>query len=279
MRLVDTNEGVFGKIAKRKYRPKQISVDDAKKILGYFNVRDRAILLCMLQSGMAIGDVLNKFSYMLPQVKIAIEDDVKRLRIDFDERKGNEFPYFTFLSVDALYELKKWLALREHWLDDKKDSGTVFISKPIRKRGEEQCSEGRPLTVLTFEVNFIRVMRHLKVKDGPWSVTPQMFRKLFKTESRAPERGIDQDCVEFMLGHSSGIQAVGGIYDRTPELHAEVVEKEYAKLEPYLNIYSGRVGDSQFTDVDRKILDLLNDPEMFKALEEALEERKKRKQK
>jgi site-specific recombinase XerD len=254
-------------------------VDDAKKILGYFNVRDRAILLCMLQSGMAIGDVLNKFSYMLPQVKIAIEDDVKRLRIDFDERKGNEFPYFTFLSVDALYELKKWLALREHWLDDKKDSGTVFISKPIRKRGEEQCSEGRPLTVLTFEVNFIRVMRHLKVKDGPWSVTPHMFRKLFKTESRAPERGIDQDCVEFMLGHSSGIQAVGGIYDRTPELHAEVVEKEYAKLEPYLNIYSGRVGDSQFTDVDRKILDLLNDPEMFKALEEALEERKKRKQK
>jgi hypothetical protein len=43
-----------------------------------------------------------------------------------------------------------------------------------------------------------------------------------------------------MMGHLSGIESVGGIYDRTPELAPEVIEKEYAKLEPYLNIYTSK---------------------------------------
>ena len=235
---------VYGKRIRRKFRPRQISVDDARRLLGYFNVRDRAILLVMLQSGMSIGDVLNKFNLMFSEVKAAIQAGVSRFRVDFDERKGNGFNYFTYISVDALYELKKWLALREHWLDGKKDPGTIFIAKPIMVDGKK-CLVGRPLTVLSFEVNFSRVVHKVKMKDGPWSVTPHMFRKLFKTESRAPERGIDQDCIEFMLGHSSGIQAVGGVYDRTPELHADVVEKEYARLEPFINIYSGRAAETE----------------------------------
>lgn len=234
-----SGKNVYGKRLKRKFHPKQISVDDARRLLGYFNVRDRAILLVMLQSGMSIGDVLNKFNLMLPQLTAAIRAGVQRFRVDFDERKGNGFNYFTFISADALHELKKWLALREHWLDGRDDPGCVFIAKPIAKDGVA-CRKGRALSVLSFEVNFIRVARKMKLKDGPWSVTPHMFRKLFKTESRAPERGVEGDIVEFMMGHSSGIQAVGGVYDRTPELHAEVVEKEYAKLEPFLNIFSQR---------------------------------------
>lgn len=237
-------KSVYGKRIRRKFRPRQISVDDARRLLGYFNVRDRAILLVMLQSGMSIGDVLNKFNLMLTEVTAALSSNVQRFRVDFAERKGNGFNYFTFISRDALYELKKWLSLREHWLDGRKDPGTIFIAKPIII-DDKPCLVGRPLTVLSFEVNFIRVARKMKIKDGPWSVTPHMFRKLFKTESRAPERGIDQDCIEFMLGHSSGIQAVGGIYDRTPELHAEVVEKEYSKLEPYVNIYSGKAAQTE----------------------------------
>ena len=239
-----SGKNVYAKKIRRKFKPRQISVQDACRILGFFNVRDRAILLVMLQSGMSIGDVLNKFNLMLPQLKTAIKNRVSRFKIEFDERKGNGFNYFTFISVDALHELEKWLALRAHWLDGKKDSGTVFVAKPIAVNGEE-CKAGRPLTVLSFEVNFNRVVRNVKLKDGPWSVTPHMFRKLFKTESRPPERGVDQDCVEFMLGHSSGIQAVGGIYDKTPELHADVVEREYAKLEPYLNVYTGVHADSE----------------------------------
>jgi len=75
-------------------------------------------------------------------------------------------------------------------------------------------------------------------KKLPHFVTHQ-FRKLFKTEASIPERGIDRNIVEFFMGHVSGLANVGGVYDRTPEIHEDVIEREYAKLEPYINIYSG----------------------------------------
>jgi integrase len=269
---LSSGKNVYGGHIRRKYRPRQISIEDAKRLLGYFNVRDRAILLVMLQSGMSIGDVLNKFSLMLPELTAALKSNVQRFRVDFAERKGNGFNYFTFISRDALYELKKWLALRLHWLDGRKDPGTIFIAKPIMIDGKP-CLEGRPLTVLSFEVNFIRVARKMKIKDGPWSVTPHMFRKLFKTESRPPERNIDQDCIEFMMGHSSGIQAVGGVYDKTPELHAEVVEKEYAKLESFVNIYSQRsTSGVGLSGEDRELLVLLRNPKVKNGLKKLLEQ-------
>jgi len=78
---------------------------------------------------------------------------------------------------------------------------------------------------------------------------------------------VDQDCVEFLMGHSSGIQAVGGIYDRTPELHAEVVEKEYAKMEPYLNLYSGRAAGAE-EDLDLSAEDVASFKEMLQMWKE-----------
>jgi hypothetical protein len=41
-----------------------------------------------------------------------------------------------------------------------------------------------------------------------------------------------------MMGHVSSIGNMGGTYDKTPEIHEEVIENEYRKLEKYLNIYS-----------------------------------------
>jgi len=81
------------------------------------------------------------------------------------------------------------------------------------------------------------------------SHTTHMLRKLFKTESRPPERGIDQDIIEFMMGHKAGLDAVGGVYDRTPELYAGVIEREYEKLEPHLNIFSQ---EKPQTELERK---------------------------
>ncbi len=42
------------------------------------------------------------------------------------------------------------------------------------------------------------------------------------------------------MGRINGIDAVGGEYDKTPEIHERVIEGEYRKLEPYLNVYSSR---------------------------------------
>ena len=78
-------------------------------------------------------------------------------------------------------------------------------------------------------------------KKKAWEQVSHMFRKLFKTEASVPERCIDRNIVEFWMGHGNGIEAVGGAYDRNPEIREDVIEKEYVKLEPYINIYTSSI--------------------------------------
>ena len=80
---------------------------------------------------------------------------------------------------------------------------------------------------------------------------------MFKTESSPPERGVNGKYVEFMMGHSGGIESVGGTYDRTPEIYSDVVEREYAKLEPYINIYSGRSVEDSSLGLSEEDVDAL----------------------
>lgn len=74
-----------------------------------------------------------------------------------------------------------------------------------------------------------------------------------------------------MMGHSSGngndhkLDVVGGVYDNCPRVYPDVVEKEYAKLEPYINIYSGKTTGNQ---------GLIISPEDEKTLKTLLEDLK-----
>ena len=229
-----SGKNVYGKRGARKYRPKQISVEVARRVLGVLPQREKTSCLIMLQSGMSVGDVLSKFSFQREYVEGCLKNGQKRVRVDVDQRKGNGFNYFTFISEDAIQELRKWLWLREGivrkcTVEGKPVADTIFIK-----------NNGGVFDLYDFEGNFGYHVAKAKLWDGPWSLSSHMLRKLFKTESRPPERGIDQDCVEFMMGHISGIESVGGIYDRTPELAPEVIEKEYVKLEPYINIYTSK---------------------------------------
>lgn len=251
-----SGNGVFGKRKKRKYKPEQASVAEVKKILGCLGQRDRTVCMVMLQSGQGVGEILNKFNYMLDYVVSSIKSGAQRIRIDFDERKGNGFNYFSFISRDAIQELQKWLVLRAKWLEGRADPGAIFITK-----------RGKPVTVGKFESHFNNTLQRLKLKKGPFATTPHMlFRKLFKTESRPPERGIDQDCIEFMMGHLSGIESIGGVYDKTPELYASVIEREYAKLEPYINIYSGKAAETEGLGISEE--DLASLKELLEMMKE-----------
>jgi len=82
-------------------------------------------------------------------------------------------------------------------------------------------------------------MRKNGLKKAPHEKVSHMFRKLFKSEASIPDRGIDRNITEFWMGHTKGVEKVGAEYDRTPEIYEKVMEKEYMKLEPYINIYSG----------------------------------------
>lgn len=254
-------KGVFGRTKRRKYAPKQMTVDVALKVLGCLRQRERAVCMTMFQSGQSEDAILNYFNREYEYLVTCLRNGQTRIRLDFPERKGNGFAYFSYISHDAIQELKKWLIVRQKWLDRHgKTSKYIFI-----------MNNGELLTAKKFVVQFYRAIKRSKLSSGPFMLTSHMFRKLFKTESSPPERGASSDYMEFMMGHVGGIESVGGIYDRTPEIHAEIVEKEYARIEPFLNIYSGKINDSDFGSIDREVLknavELLSDPKIRELLE------------
>lgn len=226
------------KSGRRKYKPKPLSREDAKKILAVLNQRDRCIALIMVQSGLSIGDVLRKFNFMLDYIQARIRAGAERIKIEFDERKGNGFSYFTFISQDAIQELRKWLIQRERWIQKTglaaEAEKAIFISLT-----------GRTMTVPKFERNFQNQLYRSKLKTGAYGIVSHQLRKVFKTESSPPERGIDSRIVEFMLGHKGGLEAVGNTYDESPQIYERTIEKEYQKLEPYINLYSGVAAEAQ----------------------------------
>ena len=230
-------KGRYGHRQKRRHHPRQISVFDAKKILGKMKQRERIILLIMLQSGMEVGAVIYKFGYMWPEVKRQLDEGRKRIKIEITGRKGHDKWYFTYISTDAIHELKKWLHQRKR-----------IVEKVQKLRGfvKPEIVEGTPIFITNnatpyggnnFQQNYLNAMK----KKKAWEQVSHMFRKLFKTEASVPERGIDRNIVEFWMGHGNGIEAVGGAYDRTPEIREDVIENEYVKLEPYINIYTSSI--------------------------------------
>ena len=242
-------KNVYGKKHRKKNRRKQITLSEAKKIFGAMNQRDRTICLIELQSGMEIGAILNKFNYMWhSQVKPQLDAGCERLKVEFDERKGSGRWYFTYISVDGIQELRKWLQERQKVIEKLVRDGKNLDSTIVRGEPIFITQRGTPLKENHFLRQFNEKMRG--------KVTTHMFRKLFKTEASIPERAIDRNIVEFFMGHSEGIDAVGGDYDRTPEIHEEIFEKEFAKLEPFINIYSSSVATRRLDPLLKDIEEL-----------------------
>lgn len=233
-----TASGVYGKRRSRKKYRKQISLAEAKKVLGGLSQRDRTILLIMLQSGMGIGEVLNKFSFMWhSQVKPQLDKGCERMKIEFDERKGNGTWYFTYISRDGIHELRRWLIKRRKIVENLLADGKNLDKAVLEGDPIFITYFGKPLRSHQFIKQFNRTMHG--------QVTTHMFRKLFESEAKVPDRAIDRGTIKFFMGHTPQLDDVGGTYDRNPEIHEEIFEKEYAKLEPYINIYSSPVATRQ----------------------------------
>lgn len=234
-----TAKKVFGGYQKRKNHPKRMDMNLAVRILGLVPQRERTILLLMLQSGMEIGAVLNKFNYMWDDVLPLVRAKAERIKVEFARRKNNPWPYFTYISRDAIQELRKWLLLRKKILNELNEKGKFVSEETLLKKPIFITEDGTPYKPMNFYGIFRYHLRKHKIKQKPRDVVSHMFRGLFKTESSPPERAIDPRIIQFFMGHISGVDAVGAEYDGSPEVHERVFETEYAKLERFINPYSG----------------------------------------
>lgn len=247
-------KGVYGEKKHRKYRPAPYTVALAKKVLAVVNQRDRAICMLGLQTGQSVRQVLNDINAQYEYIVREIALGKRRIRFDFPERKLNDFQYYTFCSIDGITELQKWLSIRKKWLGSRQ-SPYLFIKR-----------DGTKLTPEAWKSPFRERLQRHGVYKGPYSVVFHMFRKIFESEASPPDRGISRDYVRFMMGHAvddvgDQLDTPGGTYDQAPFTHPDAVEREYAKLEPYINIYSGKAAMQtqglKLTDEKLEILELL----------------------
>jgi integrase len=244
-----TSNGFFPKRSRRKYSEKPFTVEAVCKILSVLSQRDRAVCMTELQSGQSIKQVLVDINRQCKYLFREIDQGKQRIRLDFAERKGNGFNYFSYISQDTIQEIQKWRSIRERILQGLGvKSEYLFITE-----------SGKPLTRKLFHNNFRLTLTRHKLYTGPLSIRSHGFRKFFEQEASPPERGISKSYISFMMGHSSGdgsdhkLDVVGGVYDNCPHTYPSVVEKEYEKLEPYINIYTGK------TSVGNQGLDLNNE--------------------
>ncbi len=241
-----TTKGLFPKKDRRKYPENPFTADLIRRALAVLNQRDRTICMCELQAGQAIQQVLVDINCQARRIFREIDNGAERIRFDFDERKGNGFKYFSYISKDAIQEIRKWRPIRDQWLDNLgMKSEYLFIS-----------DTGRPFPPKHFHNNLRTTWQRHGFRTGPLSIRSHGFRKYFEQEASPPERGISKAYITFMMGHSEGkdtnglrvthsLDAVGGTYDNAPFVYPRAVEKEYMKLEPYLNIYSSPLAQPQ----------------------------------
>jgi len=228
-----TAKGEFKTAKYQKHEYEQFGVEGAKKIIDTAPQREKTIFLMMLQGALRIGDLLNWVNYRWEEIKPQLEAGKDPIKISMYKK------YWTYITTDAIHELKKYIQER----GEPKPGEPIFISK-----------EGKPL----YPQHVARVFRRAAAKAGLLDYEPSqrkrkgkheyghrypirlhMFRKLFKSEASVAGRGIDQRYVEFFMGHAGGLAKIGGIYDRSPELHEPIFEAEYKKIATYVNIYTG----------------------------------------
>jgi integrase len=212
-----------------KYEYRQFGVPDARKIVDAAPQREKAIFMMMLQAGLRIGDLLNHVNYRWSEIKPQLDYGKDPLKLTM---YGGQ--YWTYITTDAIQELKKYVIER----GEPREGEPIFATstkKPVYAVYVEDV-----LQRIGVKIGLIaqHELQNLKVGHH-YPVRLHMFRKLFKSEASVAGRGIDQRYVEFFMGHAGGLAQIGGIYDRSPELHEEIFEKEYQKIAPYVNIFTG----------------------------------------
>lgn len=266
-----------------------IMLDQVRKAVSHkgCSVRDRAIILCMVQSGMddsTLADVFNCVA--LPQLTkhFATKDhnawslEECPVRIDL-VRPKNGYRYYSFLDRDAIDSLKDWLNVRLSI------TGKEIVLEPSKKPNELPRSD--PIFIVkdgqqmrAYLVS--KIFRDVAVEAGI-IVRPSEKAERFKGASRryafhshevrdllrslARVCGVDGPVANFFLGHD--IDKYG--YDKSPWNFPDHFREQYRKMSPFINVLTGStfgVAGSKNEEATKRLNELEADR---KVLEDRLE--------
>ena len=168
-------------LVKRKMRikvpeslPRAIDPDDVKKLLSVIRkIRDRAMILVLLRTGMRIGELLGT------KMK---EVNLKEKKIEIFEAPKNRVGRVVFLSDDALPALKKWLKERAP------DKDYLFYSQ-----------RRNTLAYTSARMMFVKYLEKAGLEEKGYTL--HCLRHTFASELL--NAGMRLECLQQLLGHSS----------------------------------------------------------------------------
>lgn len=221
----------------RKEVMKRLTIQEVKNLLKFCDVRERAIVLILLQSGVR-PETLVYLTY--GHVKDQLESGDFPITVDLyvHEVKGGYAPYTMIIGTEACQALVEYIEYRRR--------GTEYIAP------EEITSES-PLIRKIDSFEYIgtdglrKIIRNIRVKSGiKKRITPYTFRRTFQT---IMERHMPVNWVDRIMGHVrfKGIQ--GEAYS-VPTL--QELRDAYVEAEPYISV----ADREQIHEEDRKSVKL-----------------------
>jgi integrase/recombinase XerD len=153
--------------------PRAINPDDVRQLLSVINnIRDRAIILMLLRTGMRIGELSN--------LKV-VDLDIRDRKIHIYEGEKNCLGRVVYLSDDALFALRLWLS--------KRDSRKEFLFYGY--------GHNNPLAYSSARCIFVKYMSRAGLVNRGY--TMHSLRHTFATELL--NAGMRLECLQQLLGH------------------------------------------------------------------------------
>lgn len=231
-----------------------IMLDHVRKAVSHrgCSVRDRAIILCMAQSGMddsTLSEIFNHVGYPQLVKHFGTEDysswslDKCPVRIDL-VRPKNGYRYYSFLDRDAISSLIDWLNVRRSWVgydihihgkespNRLPKSDVIFLVKgnlPIRPYLVSKIFKDVGMAA-GINVRPPGKLARYRGASRRYPFHSHEVRDLLKSLARVC--GVDGPVSEFFLGHK--MDKLG--YDKSPWKHPDYVRDQYSKMSSYLNI-------------------------------------------
>jgi integrase/recombinase XerD len=178
LRFLIEQDIIDGRILKRKIKlkvpeflPRAIAPGDVRKILGAIkDIRDRALILVLLRTGMRIGEVL----------RLTMRDlEVRERKIHIYEGEKNCFGRVVYLSDDALLALGLWL--------NKRDKSKEYLFYGLRSH----------LCYTSARNIFTRYLRETELQHKGYTI--HSLRHTFASELL--NAGMRLECLQLLMGH------------------------------------------------------------------------------
>ncbi len=178
LRFLIEQDIIDGRILKRKIKlkvpeflPRAIAPGDVRVILGAIkDIRDRALVLVLLRTGMRIGEVL----------RLTMRDlDIRERKIHIYEGEKNCLGRVVYLSDDALLGLGLWLK--------KRDKSKEYLFYGLRSH----------LCYTSARNIFIRYLRETGLQHKGYTI--HSLRHTFASELL--NAGMRLECLQLLMGH------------------------------------------------------------------------------